>query len=117
MTYRVLSNQRGGRATLLFTAANNSALTTALVVNGETIAGLRINSVWLGSNVAASATIARGANTVLVVPSGMEIVDFATAKMPITLDPAANVSVTFSAAGTHTLIVEFQKDSDKVDAV
>lgn len=116
MTYRVMSNQRGSRATLLFTAANNFA-PSVLAVNGENISGLRINSVWLGSNVAASATIARGANTVLVVPSGMEVVDFATAKMPMALDAAANVAVTFSAAGTHTLIVEFQKSSDKEDAV
>ena len=117
MTYRVMSNLRGGRATLLYTAANNADLKTALAVNGEVIRGLRINSAWLGSNVAASATIARGANTVLVVPSGMEVVDFASSKMPMALDAAANVSTTFSAAGTHTLIVEFQKESDKEDAV
>jgi hypothetical protein len=112
-----MSNQRGGRAVLLYTAANNADLKTVLVANGETISGVRINAVWLGSNVAASATIARGANTVLVVPSGADIVDLAMAKFPMALDPAANVSVTFSAAGTHTLIVEFQKESNRVDAV
>lgn len=115
MTYRVLSNLRGSRASLMVSAANTIAL-SSLATGGETVTGARINMVWLGSNAASSgahAIINRGANTVLVVNAGTEMIDLGMAKMPINIDMDATIDISFPVAGTHTLLIEFQKISDK----
>lgn len=116
MTYRVMSNLRGQRATLLVTAANTIALTD-LQKNGETITGLSISKAWLGSNGASGwASISRGANTVLVVNAGTEILDYSMLKVPMQLDSGASIVIAFGP-GTNTLILELTKKSDKEDAV
>lgn len=114
---RVMSNKRGTTATVLITATETFA-PSVLAVGGETIAGLHITQAWWGhaDGAAGVFTVARGANTVLVLPQEGSV-ELAGMGMSMQLDPTANISVTMAGTGAGTLILQLKKVSDKVDAV
>ena len=108
MTSRVLSNQKGGKMVVLFTANTTMTVASANVDATETVTGLHVNQIWYGSDSGYS-RVSRGANTILIAGS-TGYMDFAGGGAAIQLDIAANVVVNSTSANS-TLIIDFQKVS------
>ena len=103
----VMINQKAGRFVTLDTSSNVYFLSTANVDATEAVTGLTINSLKWSSN--GNITIARGANTILVL-HGSGFWDCQEGEPIIRDRTAANVVVTFSASSTGSLVMEMSKD-------
>jgi hypothetical protein len=108
MTSRVLSNQKGGKIVVLFTANTVMTAASANVDATETVTGLHINQMWYGSDNGFT-KISRGSNTIFIT-SATGYLDFAGSGAAIQIDPTANAVVNSTSANA-TVIIDFQKVS------
>jgi hypothetical protein len=109
MTSRVLSNQKGGKIVVLFTANTVMTVASANVDATETVTGLHINQAWYGLDDGGYWKISRGSNTIQIAGTST-FLDYAGCGAAIQIDPAANVVVNCTSANS-TLIIDFQKVS------
>lgn len=103
-------NQKGKRAVLHFTGTGSANLvgnstTCDIAISDEEIGSCFIRKVWWGCSTG-NWTVARGGNTVLVLPSSGTL-DLSTA--PITGNATSNLVCTLSA-GAGFIMVEVSKN-------
>jgi len=111
----VIINRKNTSAVLHFTAnatvviAGNSSVSNVAYLN-ETVKGASITQATFGSPSGSGAywVVKRGANTVAVFDSTAQL-DFAGYGIPITLFPAANLTVELVGSSNGFLMLEIQK--------
>lgn len=119
MAYRILSNKENSTVVIHATessgsitiAGNNSVSNVA--TGSEVVEGAAIRSASWGTSNGAHWTVARGANTVLIL-GGEGNVNYAAQGTPIMLDTGATLVATLAngAAGDAFIVLELSKIVD-----
>lgn len=113
---RILSNKKGGRVVLHFTANGSANLignssVSQIAIGDEVVTSAHITQIWCGSASGNGDywTVKRGSNTVAVLDSTIAI-DFAGLGAGLTLDATANISANLVGTAGF-LMVELKKES------
>ena len=102
-------NQKNGKTILRDTATNSSITLANLSVDAtENVQSFSINQVFFASN--GSWTVARGSNTVMVLP-GTGHFNFAGHGISLNDFSNATISYTLSASAVGTIVLDLSKQS------
>lgn len=98
-----------GSANAEYVVVGNSSVSN-IASGDEVVTGASIAQVWWGVANGGYCTVARGANTVLVLTESGSM-NFVDDHIPISLDTTANVSFTING-GVGFVMIEMQKQSN-----
>lgn len=112
MALTIISNKKDKSAVLHFNTSNtvvvagNSSVST-IAIDNENITGAAIKQAFYGTD-AGSIQVSRGGQLIAVFNNSGHV-DFAASGMSLTINPTANIVVTFNATSNAYLLLEVSK--------